>query len=134
MTDANEVLMLLGRLSEGIEQLRKDFDTERQNAAQSRKSIYERHENLSQDLTALKHDVEVGAIISAKGREEVKRLADQIDAHKATVQPSLDDWNRIKTLGLGITGILAIGGLSVGALLMMGVDAFKAAVRSWLGG
>ena len=134
MADASEVLMLLGRLSEGIEQLRKDFDTERQNAAQSRKSIYERHESLSQDLTALRHDVEVGAIISAKGREEVKRLADQIDAHKAAVQPSIDDWNRIKTLGLGITGILAIGGLSVGALLMMGVDAFKAAVRSWLGG
>ena len=134
MADASEVLMLLGRLSEGIEQLRKDFDTERQNAAQSRKSIYERHETLSQDLTSLKHDVEVGAIISAKGREEVKRLADQIDAHKAAVQPSIDDWNRIKTLGLGITGILAIGGLSVGALLMMGVDAFKAAVRSWLGG
>ena len=134
MADASEVLMLLGRLSEGIEQLRKDFDTERQNAAQSRKSIYERHETLSQDLTSLKRDVEVGAIISAKGREEVKRLADQIDAHKAAVQPSIDDWNRIKTLGLGITGILAIGGLSVGALLMMGVDAFKAAVRSWLGG
>lgn len=134
MAEQSELMMLLGRLQEGVEHLRKDFDEERVSAATSRRLIYEKHDEMVRDLSQLKQDIEVGAIISAQGREDVKRLGEAIDAHKAAIQPSIEDWNRIKMLGLGITGILALGGLSVGALVMMGVDAFRAALRHWLGG
>lgn len=134
VADASEILMLLGRLAEGVEQLRRDFDADRESAAANRRLVHDRHDAMTRELTQLRQDIEVAAVISAQGRDDVKRLGEQIDAHKAAVQPSLDDWQRIKAMGLGITGILALGGLSVGAVLASGIDTFKSFLRSWLGG
>ena len=120
MADLNDVMLALGRVQEGVDRLREDFTEEKASAAISRKSIYERHDDLSQELIRLKADVQ--------------GIGQKVDLHKSEIQPSLEDWRRIKNLGLGVTGVLALGGLSVGAMLSMGMDAFKAAVRHWLGG
>lgn len=134
MADLNDVLLAVGRLQEGMDRLREDFTHEKQSAAQSRKALYDRHEALSGEISSIRSDMEISALISAQGREEVKVLAGKIEAHKSEIQSSVDDWRRIKNLGLGVTGVLAIGGLSVGAMLSMGYDAFKTAMRHWLGG
>lgn len=124
-------MLLMGRMAEGIERLRADFGEEKSQAAASRKALYERQEELRGDLSNLKNDIDMAAVISA---QKMDALASELKDHKDAVQPSVEEWKRIKTLGIGITGVLAIGGLSVGAMLSMGLDAFKAAVRSWLGG
>lgn len=134
MPELTDVMLALGRLQEGFDRLREDFDVEKLSAAQSRRAIYERHETLGDGLVNLKKDVEIAALISAQGREEMKKLAVRIDEHREAIQPSIEDWKRIKNLGLGITGVLALGGLSVGALMSMGLDAFRAALRQFLGG
>ena len=134
MGDITEVLMILGRLQEGVERLSADFSSEKNSAAASRKAIYEKHDQIQSEISSIRQDIEVAAVISAEGRREVAALARRVEQNKEDIQPSLDDWKRIKMMGLGIVGLLAIGGLSVGALLTMGVDAFKAALRSWLGG
>lgn len=134
VSDLNDVMLALGRVQEGVDRLREDFDREKISAAQSRKAIYERHEELGDALANLRKDVEISALISAQGREEMKRLAAKVEDHREAIQPSIEDWKRIKTLGLGVTGVLAIGGLSVGAMLSMGLEAFKAALRQFLGG
>lgn len=131
VTDHADLMLLMGRMAEGIERLRADFGEEKSQAAASRKALYERQEELRADLSNLKSDIDMAAVISA---QKMDALASDLKDHKEAVQPSVDEWKRIKTLGIGITGVLALGGLSVGAMLSMGLDAFKAAVRSWLGG
>jgi hypothetical protein len=83
------------------------------------------------DLSNLKQDIDMTALVTA---QKLGDLTKELTDHKLAVQPSIDEWKRIRTLGIGITGVLAIGGLSVGAMLSMGLDAFRAALRSWLGG
>lgn len=131
MSDLTDVLMILGRVSEGVERLRQDFGEEKAAAAASRKTIYERQDEMRSDLSNLRSDFDMKAAMQSR---ELHDLAKSLEDHKTAVQPSVEEWKRIKTLGIGITGILAIGGLSIGAMLSMGLDAFKAAVRSWLGG
>ena len=132
--DLNDILVGIGRLQESVDRLRGDFTEEKRSAAASRKTIYERQDELNAEIVRVAGDVNISAHIVAQNRDEVKRLGAIIDSHKDAIQPSIDDWRRIKTLGLGVTGVLAIGGLSVGAMLTMGIDAAKAALRSWLGG
>lgn len=120
MADLNDVMLALGRVQEGVDRLRDDFTEEKQSASVSRKSIYERQDDMSQELIRLKADL--------------ASIGQSVEQHKGEIQSSIDDWRRIKNLGLGVTGILALGGLSVGAMLSMGLDAFKAALRHWLGG
>lgn len=133
VADLNDVLMAVGRLQEGQDRMREDFTAEKQSALVSRKALHERHDDLSRELGSLKTDVAVSGTINAQVREEVKSLGRKIDQHKEDIQPSIDDWRKIKTLGLGITGILAIGGLTVGAMLTMGFEYFKTVLRSLLG-
>lgn len=120
MADLRDVMLALGRVQEGVDRLRDDFTDEKKSASVSRKSMYERQEELAQELTRLTADMQA--------------VSQKIEQHKADIQPSIDDWQRIKNLGMGITGILALGGLSVGAMLSLGLDACKAALRQWLGG
>lgn len=131
VSDLTDVLMLLGRLEAGVDRLRADFGEEKTQAAASRKALYERQDEMRGDLSNLKADIDMAAVISA---QKLGELAKELKDHKEAVQPSVDEWKRIRTLGIGITGVLAIGGLSVGAMLSMGLDAFRAAMRSWLGG
>lgn len=95
--------------------------------------MHERHDELASDLSNLRLDVGITGQINAQVREEVKALGERVAQHKAEIQPSIEDWRKIKNLGLGITGILAIGGLSVGAMLTMGLDAVKSLLRQWIG-
>ncbi len=113
--------------------MREDFTEEKRSAASSRKAMHERHDELASDLSNLRLDVGITGQINAQVREEVKALGEKVAQHKAEIQPSIEDWRKIKNLGLGITGILAIGGLSVGAMLTMGLDAVKSLLRQWIG-
>lgn len=131
MSDLTDVLMLLGRLEAGVERLRQDFSEEKVQASQSRKLLYERQDEMRGDLSNLKQDIDMAAVISA---QKLSELAKELKDHKEAVQPSVDEWKRIRTLGIGITGVLAIGGLSVGAMLSMGLEGLRAALRSWIGG
>ena len=131
VADHADLILMMGRMAEGIERLRVDFSEEKTQAAASRKALYERQDEMRTDLSSLKADIDVAAVIST---QKLAELSKSLEDHKAAVQPSVEEWKRIKTLGIGITGVLALGGLSVGAMLSMGLDAFKAAVRSWLGG
>lgn len=129
----NQILLLLGRIQEGQDRLREDFDAEKRSAAESRRILYQKTDELSKEMSSIQNDLAIAGLTSAQVREEVKALGETVTQHKAMIQPSIEDWKKLKALGLGISGILAVGGLSVGALLAMGVDAVKAAVKSWAG-
>ena len=134
MSGENAVLLAIGRLQASVDHMQRDFAEEKRSATESRRALYERHDDLQEQIGGLKMDLQVSGQITAQVREEVKAVSAKVDQHKEDIQPSIDDWRRIKTLGLGVTGVLAIGGLSVGAVLAAGMDAFRAVMRSWLGG
>lgn len=133
MADANDILLAVGRLQASVDHLRHDFINEKSSATESRRALYIKHDELQEQISTLNTDLRIAGQITAQVRDEVKTVSEKVDQHKLDIQPSIDDWRKIKTLGLGITGVLAIGGLTVGALLSMGWDAFRAALRSWLG-
>lgn len=116
---------MLGRVLEGVEQLRDDFQDEKRNAHESRTTMHHRLDMQAAEIASLKTDVAIAGKIEAQVRNEVKSLKD-------AVNPSLEDWKRMKALGIGVAGLLALGGLSVGAMLMWAGDAAATAVRHWL--
>jgi hypothetical protein len=46
--------------------------------------------------------------------------------------PALEEWKRMKTIGYGISGLIAFAGLTVGAVVTWASDGAVAALRHWL--
>lgn len=133
MADANDILLAVGRLQASVDHIREEFTEEKRSASESRKAIYARHDDLNNELNSLRTDVGIHAQISAQTREEIKALGAAISRHKNEIQPSVEDWQRMKMLGTGIVGVLAVGGLSVGALIAWAGEATAGVIRRWLG-
>ncbi|TIR78948.1 MAG: DUF1515 domain-containing protein [Mesorhizobium sp.] len=132
MASLEDIFLALGRVQEGVEQLRDDFQEEKRNAHESRMALHRRLDEQVAEISSLKTDVAIHGKIEAQVRNELKSLGEKVEANHEAVQPSVDDWKRMKNLGLGIAGMLAIGGLSFGALLMWASDTAVAAIRHWL--
>lgn len=129
---ADEISLMLGQVLEGVKQLRADFQEEKQNAHESRATVHRRLDEHAEEIGKLRTDVAVHGQVEAQVRNEVKALGAQVAANQEAMQPSVDDWKRMKALGIGIAGLLALGGLSIGAMLMWAGDAAATAVRHWL--
>ncbi|RJT42015.1 DUF1515 domain-containing protein [Mesorhizobium waimense] len=125
MASLEDIFLALGRVQEGVEQLRDDFKEEKRSAHESRTSIHRRLDEHATEIASLRTDVTIAGKIEAQVRNELKALNEKVD-------PSLEDWKRMKSLGIGIAGLLAVGGLSFGAFLMWAGDAAVTAVRHWL--
>ncbi|ACE93042.1 hypothetical protein AMC90_CH04053 [Rhizobium phaseoli] len=46
--------------------------------------------------------------------------------------PALEDWKRIKMIGYGVSGLIAIAGLTTGAIVTWASDGAVAWIRHWL--
>ncbi|MDX8492926.1 DUF1515 family protein [Mesorhizobium sp. VK22B] len=125
MASLEDIFLALGELKGGVEQLRRDFQEEKRSAQESRAGVHRRLDEQAEEIAKVRTDVAVDGEITAQVRNEVKSL-------KEAVNPSLEDWKRMKALGIGIAGLLALGGLSFGAFLMWAGDAAVTAVRHWL--
>lgn len=132
MASLDDVLLALGRLQEGVEQLREDFRDEKQTAHESRAVIHRRLDEQARDIASLKTDVAIAGKVEAQVRDEVKALGDKVDANHATVGPHVEDWKRMKAVGVGLVGLLAVGGLSVGAMLTWASETAITTIRHWL--
>lgn len=133
VSDQNDAMMLLGKISEGLARIREDFTDERKSAAGSRKQIHARLDSQAQEIAMLKSSIELSAQISEQTRERIERLSVDLDEHKESVGPSVEEWQRMKKLGVGIAGLLAIGGLSVGAMLVWFSETSAKLIKHWLG-
>lgn len=118
-----QIMRALGRVEEGVARLRDDFTEEKQTAAVSRKGLYQRQDEFAEGMGKLREENKIGAHVSAQIRDEVK-------AFKAEAMPTLEEYKRLRNMGLGF---LAISGLSIGAAVAMAFEAVKNALRSWLG-
>lgn len=132
MADLNDVLLALGKVQAGVDRLREDFTDEKNGAVASRKAIYDRHEALVREVLSLKVDIAENGSVVQQARDEVKWIGSAMSQHKAEMETSIEDWKRIKNLGLGIAGILAMGGLTVGATMSWAGETVVTFIRRWL--
>ncbi len=130
MTDADNALLL-----SMLEQLRDDFAAERvarrdENAAarHARAVTHGRIDEVIERLGRLDTSVALAGQTDAQIRAEL----DTLKLSLAGIAPTIDEWRRIRALGLGIVGLMTAGGLSIGAALSWGGDTVTGWVRAWL--
>lgn len=133
MAELNDLMRVLGRLESMVENLRDDFAAEKADAATSRANVHRRLDDQADDIAKVRSDILIAAQVAAQAREETKSLHGSIVQHRKDVDPAIEDWKRMKTLGVGLVGLLALGGLSVGAFLTWAGETAAEAVRRWLG-
>lgn len=132
MASLEDIALLLGRTLEGVEQLRKDFDDEKNAARENRAALHRRLDDHQTDIFKLREDVMIMGHVDAQVRDDLKTLTDKVEENQKAAAPSLAEWRTMKRAGLGFTGLLAIGGLSVGAALTWAGETAVDVIRTWL--
>ena len=126
MATSNDMLLKM------LEQVRDDFAAEREASRQSRAKLHERVDGMANDVGALRGDIRILGETDGQIRGEMQSLRETVEANQKDVQPTVDEWRRIRAIGIGIVGLLAIGGVSVGAALAWAGEGVVNAIRHWL--
>lgn len=112
MADSNDLLLKM------MEQMRDDFQEEREASRQSRARLHERMDEVATDVGTIKGDIRILGEVDGQVRGELQSLTATVAAHHAEVSPSVDEFRRMKTVGLSIVGLIGIGGTAFGASLI----------------
>ena len=139
MTSNDDILRALGRvegrltgIEENVSLLRNELSDEKDNAHQSRAVIHQRLDEQMRQINLLDKVVEISSGVDATLREEIKALKETVDRNHAATQPALAEWARMKSIGYGISGLIAFAGLTVGAVVTWASDGAVSALRHWL--
>lgn len=140
MTTSNDdILRALGRvegrltgIEENVSLLRGEVSDEKDNAHESRSVIHRRLDEQAKQINLLDKVVEINAGVDAQVREELKVIKETVQKNHESVQPTLEDWKRLKTLGYGISGLIAFAGLTIGGMVAYASDGAVAWLRHWL--
>lgn len=132
MASNDDIMRVLGRLEEKVEQLGKDISEEKVTAHESRTSIHRRLDEQVMTVALLDKTVGIHAEIDAQMRDKIEDLTKTVEKNHDAVAPTIEDMKRLKTLGYGISGLIAIAGISVGGLFWWAGEAAVNAIRHWL--
>ncbi|WP_017960017.1 membrane protein [Rhizobium leguminosarum] len=139
MTSNDDILRALGRvegrlsgIEESVSLLREDVSDEKDNAHESRSVIHRRLDEQAKQIAHLDTTVAISGGVDATLRDEIKALKETVEKNHDSVQPALDEWRRMKTLGYGISGLIAFAGLTIGGMIAYASDGAVAALRHWL--
>lgn len=140
MTTSNDDIMrALGRvegrltgIEENVSLLRNEVSDEKENAHESRSVIHRRLDEQAKQINLLDKVVEINSGVDAQVREELKVIKETVQKNHDAVQPTLEDWKRLKTLGYGISGLIAFAGLTIGGMVAYASDGAVAWLRHWL--
>jgi glucose-6-phosphate isomerase len=139
MASNEDIMHAIGKLegsltgiNESVAQLRKDFGDEKANAHESRAVIHKRLDDQAKQIYHFDTTVAISAGVDAQIREEIKTLKETVQSNHEAVAPALDEWKRLKTLGIGISGLIALAGITVGGTISYAGDGLVTWVRHWL--
>ncbi|ANM12028.1 hypothetical protein [Rhizobium sp. N324] len=139
MTSNDDILRALGRvegrltgIEENVSLLRNEVNDEKENAHKSRSVIHRRLDEQMRQINLLDKVVEISSGVDATLREEVRTLKDTVNNNHEAVVPALAEWSRMKSIGYGISGLIAFAGLTTGAIVTYASDGAVAALRHWL--
>ncbi|NNH67840.1 DUF1515 domain-containing protein [Rhizobium laguerreae] len=137
-TSNDDILRALGRvegrlsgIEESVSLLREDLSDEKDNAHQSRTVIHQRLDEQMRQINLLDKIVEISSGVDVTLREEIKALKETVIINHAAVQPTIEEWKKLKTLGSGISGAIALSGLTVGTIIAVYGKATLVSFLSW---
>ena len=128
----HEIMHTLGRLEEGVKNIRDDFQEEKESAHESRAVIHRRLDDHAKQMAKTDETIAIAGFVDAQIRDEVRALQETVKKNHEEVEPSLSEWRRIKLLGAGVGGLLLLFGISVGAVITWASDTASQLVRHWL--
>lgn len=138
-TSNDDILRALGRvegrltgIEENVHLLREEVSDEKQNAHESRSVIHRRLDEQGTQINLLDKAVVINTGVDAQVRDELKSIKETVQKNHETIQPTLEEWKRLKTLGYGVSGLIAIAGLTTGAIVTWMSDGAVSALRHWL--
>ncbi|MBA9034911.1 DUF1515 domain-containing protein [Rhizobium leguminosarum] len=139
MTSNDDILRALGRvegrltgIEESVSLIREDLGDEKDNARESRAVIHRRLDEQRQQIHLLDKVVEISSGVDATLRDEIKSIKETVEKNHEAVAPTLEEWKKMKTLGYGISGLIAFAGLTIGGIVAYASDGAVAWVRHWL--
>ena len=103
----HEILQKLGRIEEKQDRVRTDLDKEQEHARENRAAIHAKLDDLQDRMTKAESSIVVAAGIDVQVRNELNAM-----------KPAIEDFTRMRQIGLGAVGIIALGGTAFGASLI----------------
>lgn len=138
-SDEKEILRVLGRLEQGVSdvkdnmgQIREDFRDEKKAARESRAVIHRRLDEQAAQIAHLDETVSIQGQIDAQMRDRLTAIEEAVKKNQDEAAPVLADMKRMKTIGAGIAGAIALAGLTVGGMLSWFGETAVQAMRHWL--
>jgi len=97
------------------------------------RDVLRRQDDLVGEVADLKTAVHVDVAVSAQHRDKSEARFDAIERTLSEeIKPQTDDFKRMKMLGVGILAIVAMGGMTVGGVLVYAGDVAVNWMRHWL--
>lgn len=112
----------LGRLEEGQDRMRKDFDDEKEHTRESRERTYRKLDKIDQDVTI------VGKV-AAQARDKVDAVEQLV---VTDVKPATDDFKRMRTAGIVGISLLGFAFTALGVTLATVGEGLVHTIRVWL--
>jgi chromosome segregation ATPase len=138
-TSNDDILRALGRvegrltgIEENVSLLREEVSDEKHNAHESRSVIHRRLDEQGTQINLLDKAVVINTGVDAQVRDELKSIKETVQKNHETIQPTLEEWKRLKTLGYGISGLIAFAGLTIGGMVAYASDGAAAWIKHWL--
>ena len=132
VTSNDDIMRILGRVEEGVKRIREDFQEEKESAHESRTVIHRRLDEQTEKIAHLETTVAISGNVDAQLRDQLEQLRKTVEGNQAAVSPAIEEWRRMKTLGVGISGLIAFAGLTIGSLVAWAGDTAVGAIRAWL--
>ncbi|MBY5645360.1 DUF1515 domain-containing protein [Rhizobium leguminosarum] len=139
MTSNDDILRALGRvegrltgIEENVALLRNEVGEEKANAHDSRAVIHKRLDEQARQVAHLDTRVAIRGGADALIREEIRTLKETVEKNQEAAGPALEEWKRMKSIGYGISGLIAFAGLTMGGMIAYASDGAVAALRHWL--
>lgn len=120
--ELHDIMRALGRLEEGQDRMRADFDAEQKHTRESRERTYRKLEKIEQDVTI------VGEV-AAQARNKVDHLEQTV---LTDVKPATDDFKRMRTVGFVGLSLLGFAFTALGITLATVGEGVVQTIRAWL--
>lgn len=139
MASNDDILRALGRvegrltgIEDSVSHLREEVSDEKDSAHESRTVIHRRLDEQAKQIHLLDMTITVSSGVDGQIREEIKSVKETVEKNHEAVAPTLEEWKKMKTLGYGISGLIAFAGLTIGGIIAYASDGAVAWVRHWL--
>ncbi|MCA2407483.1 DUF1515 domain-containing protein [Rhizobium leguminosarum bv. viciae 248] len=139
MTSNDDILRALGRvegrltgIEENVALLRNEVGDEKANAHDFSAVIHKRLDEQARQIAHLDTRIAVSDGADALIREEIRTLKETVEKNQEAAGLALEEWKRMKSIGYGISGLIAFAGLTIGGMVAYASDGAVAALRHWL--